>query len=352
MKLGKDNHFLLISLTTSVISVRLLKLSLCSARGGNALFFEGSEKKIEIIFKPTAPALRSLGRPFWEDVVWASGAKILSHISNEHMDAYLLSESSLFVYDRYIVMITCGRTSLIQAVKKILSAIKPQHIEAFFYERKNEVFPQYQSTDFFEDLRKLKKWFEGQAMRFGQEDEHHLFLFSTDHEYTPATDDHTMEILMHGVLPQRIEMFQKENVPMAKAQQQQLAQVQSLVKGQIDDHIFDPCGYSLNAIDGPYYYTIHVTPEKIGNYTSFETDACAPSEQLELARRVVDFFQPMTFDLVLFNREPLPEKNFSDYVLKNRYQQNLKTGYVTQYFNYYRPQKEVQPAFLLQEMDL
>ncbi|MBY0385732.1 adenosylmethionine decarboxylase [bacterium] len=316
-----------------------------------SLFFEGSEKKIEIIFKPSAPNLRSLGKAFWDDVVWASGAKILSQVSNEHMDAYLLSESSLFVYDQYLVMITCGRTRLIQAVKKILSVIKPQHIEAFFYERKNEVFPQYQPTDFFEDLRKLNKWFKGQAMRFGQEDEHHLFLFSTDKSYTPAKDDHTMEILMHGVLPQRIEMFQKENVPMAR-QAKQLAQVQALVKGQIDDHIFDPCGYSLNAIDGPYYYTIHVTPEKIGNYTSFETDACSPEEQFALANKVVDFFQPVSFDLVLFNKEVVSEMAFEKYVLKNRYQQNLNAGYTTQYYTYYKPQEEPQGAFVLQEMDL
>lgn len=316
------------------------------------MFFEGSEKKIEIIFKSSAPNLRTLGKPFWEDVVWASGAKILSQVSNEHMDAYLLSESSLFVYDRYLVMITCGRTRLIQAVKKILSAIKPQHIEAFFYERKNEVFPQYQPTDFFEDLRKLNKWFKGQALRFGQEDEHHLLLFSTDQTYVPAKDDHTMEILMHGVLPQRIEMFRRENVPMARDNAKKLAQVQSLVKGQIDDHIFDPCGYSLNAIDGPYYYTIHVTPEKIGNYTSFETDACKPEEQLELATRVVEFFQPASFDLVLFNSQPVDEMTFGNYVLKNRYQQSLNSGYMTQYYNYYKPQKEIQPAFLLQEMDV
>lgn len=315
------------------------------------MFFEGSEKKIEIIFKSTAPNLRSLGRPFWEDVVWASGAKILSQINNEHMDAYLLSESSLFVYDKYLIMITCGRTRLIQAVKKILSAIKPQHIEAFFYERKNEVFPQYQPTDFFEDLRKLNKWFKGQAMRFGLEDEHHLLLFSTNKDYAPAQDDHTMEILMHGVHPQRIEMFQKENVPLARDKAQQLAQVQSLVKGQIDDHIFDPCGYSLNAIDGPYYYTIHVTPEKIGNYTSFETDACPPEEQWALASKVVDFFQPLSFDLVLFNKKPADEMKFGPYVLKNRYQQQLQSGYTTQYYNYYKPQEETQGAFIFQEMD-
>jgi S-adenosylmethionine decarboxylase len=317
------------------------------------LFFEGSEKKIEIIFKPTAPNLHSFGTAFWEDVVWAAGAKILSRVSNDHIDAYLLSESSLFVYDHYLVMITCGRTRLIQAVKKILTHIKPNHIDAFFYERKNEVFPQYQPTDFFEDLRKLNKWFpQGRAMRFGQEDEHHLFLFSTNKHYSPAKDDHTMEVLMHGVRADRIEMFQKENLPLAKKEIRQLSQVDSLVSGQIDDFVFDPCGYSLNAIDGPYYYTIHVTPEKMGNYTSFETDAKPPEEQKALAKKVVDLFDPTSFDLVLFNTVEVEAPAFSNYILKKHYRQKLDSGYITQYFTFYRPQVEVEEPTVLQELDL
>ncbi len=318
------------------------------------MFFEGSEKKIEIIFKPSAPNLRAMEYAFWEDVVWAAGAKILSKISNEYMDAYLLSESSLFVYDKYVVMITCGRTRLVQAVKKILSAIKPVHVEAFFYERKNEVFPQYQATDFFEDSRKLKKWFAGESMRFGQEDEHHLFLFSTNGPYKPKADDHTLEILMHGVRSQRIDMFRRENVPMAaqdSSGKTPPAEVHSLVHGQIDDFMFEPCGYSLNAIDGPYYYTIHVTPEKIGNYTSFETDSQPPEKQNEMAQRVVSFFEPATFDVVVFNTQPLEKPMvFDGYNLKSRYLQVLPTGYVTEYFTFYRPQVEIEGAFLLEEI--
>lgn len=315
------------------------------------MFFEGSEKKIEIMFKPSAPNLRSLDYAFWEDVVWAAGAKILSKISNPHMDAYLLSESSLFVYEKYVVMITCGRTRLVQAVKKILSAIKPTHIDAFFYERKNEVFPQYQATDFFEDSRKLKKWFSGESMRFGQEDEHHLFLFSTSGNYKPAKDDHTLEILMHGVRSQRIEMFRRENVPLAREEFRKKSEIDSLVGGIIDDHLFEPCGYSLNAIDGPYYYTLHVTPERIGNYTSFETDSQPPEKQNAMAAKVITFFQPATFDIVLFNTEKTEAAFvFDGYNLKSRYRQILPTGYITEYFTYYKPQIDIEGAFILEEV--
>lgn len=312
------------------------------------MFFEGSEKKIEIMFKSSAPALRSMEYSFWEDVVWAAGAKILSKVSNEHMDAYLLSESSLFVYDKYIIMITCGRTRLVQAVKKILSVIKPLHVDAFFYERKHEVFPQYQSTDFFEDSQKLKKWFKGESMRFGKEDEHHLFLFSTTAPYQPQTDDHTMEILMHGVGSQRIDLFRKET---SNSTNNKSTEVHALVSGTIDDYLFEPCGYSLNAIDGPYYYTLHVTPEKIGNYTSFETDSQPPEKQEDMAQKVVTFFEPDSFDVVLFNRVPTETPfQFEGYRLKTRYKQQLPTGYMTEYFTYYKPQVSVEGAFLFEEM--
>lgn len=316
------------------------------------MFFEGSEKKIEVLFKDSAPLLRNLKESFWQDVVRAAGAKILSKISNEHVDAYLLSESSLFVYDRHVVMITCGRTKLIQSVRKILSQIKPQHIKAFFYERKHEVFPQYQPSHFFEDLIRLNKWFDGEAMRFGAEDDHHLFLFSTNQEQEINTQDHTMEILMHGVRTNKIELFQKENLPMATAPVHELSQISSLVRGQIDDHVFDPCGYSLNAIDGRHYYTIHVTPEKMGNYTSFETNAIAPKDQANWAKNVVNFFDPLSFDIVLFNTEKTPDVNLPTYVLKNRYLQKLRSGLYAQYLTYYKPQEETEGAFIIQESEL
>lgn len=316
------------------------------------MFFEGSEKKIEVLFHDTAPPLRSLKDSFWDEVVRAAGAKILSKISNEFVDAYLLSESSLFVYDRHLVMITCGRTKLIQSIRKILSHIKPQHIRGFFYERKHEVFPQYQPSHFFEDLIRLNKWFDGEAMRFGAEDDHHLFLFSSNQAQETDSNDYTMEVLMHGVRTNKIELFQKENLPMASTPVRELTQVDSLVRGQIDDHVFDPCGYSLNAIDGRHYYTIHVTPEKMGNYTSFETNAIPPHEQSQWAKNVVNLFEPTSFDIVLFNTEKAPDIQLPNYVLKNRFLQKLKSGLVTQYLTYYKPQETVEGAFIIQESEL
>ena len=43
----------------------------------------------------------------------------------------------------------------------------------------------------------------------------------------------------------------------------------------IDDFVFEPCGYSMNALEGPLMSSIHVTPEEGWSYASFEL--CGPS---------------------------------------------------------------------------
>ena len=68
-------------------------------------FFEGPEKKLELVTTPEAGSLRDLGSGVWRKVVEASGATILSELQNDHCTGYLLSESSLFVYDDWCVMI-------------------------------------------------------------------------------------------------------------------------------------------------------------------------------------------------------------------------------------------------------
>lgn len=67
--------------------------------------FEGSEKRISVTFAPAAatavpPAtgMRALSRPQLDAMLDLAECQIVSFRSNEHFDAYVLSESSLFVY--------------------------------------------------------------------------------------------------------------------------------------------------------------------------------------------------------------------------------------------------------------
>lgn len=67
--------------------------------------FEGSEKRISVTFAPAAadvapPAIgmRALTRPQLDHLLDLAACQIVSTRNNEHFDAYVLSESSLFVY--------------------------------------------------------------------------------------------------------------------------------------------------------------------------------------------------------------------------------------------------------------
>ena len=65
---------------------------------------------------------------------------------NAHFDAYLLSESSLFVYARKLILKTCGTTTLLLVLPKVLTlasqigyALDNVHYSHFRY-----AFPQLQ----------------------------------------------------------------------------------------------------------------------------------------------------------------------------------------------------------------
>lgn len=264
-------------------------------------FFEGPEKKVELVVKAGHASLRRY-KDVWEKVVAASKARILSTLSSDAVDAYLLSESSLFVYDDHLVMITCGRTTLVDAVAEMLRFLDPENVVSLFYERKNEHFPHAQPTSFYDDFKRLSRMLPGRAFLLGDEDSHCVRLFHADLPYRPDPEDTTVEILMHGITPDVAQTFHglrdQENGAIART----LGLHKILPGFAIDEYAFEPAGYSLNALRGHLYYTVHVTPESLGSYVSFETnvDVRAPGALRALVSQVVSLFQPATFDVIVF----------------------------------------------------
>ncbi len=85
--------------------------------------FEGVEKVLEIDFAPGAgPArgLREISRAQWDAMLTDARCTILATLSNEHVDSYVLSESSLFVYPLKMVLKTCGTTTLLMCLPRLL----------------------------------------------------------------------------------------------------------------------------------------------------------------------------------------------------------------------------------------
>eukprot|EP00757_Euglenozoa_sp_SAG-D1_P004937 gene4938-2371_t len=65
--------------------------------------FEGPEKRLELDLRVQdgkTGSMRNASRDFWNGVMDVLSAKIVDHIKNDHLDAYILTESSLFVSDQ------------------------------------------------------------------------------------------------------------------------------------------------------------------------------------------------------------------------------------------------------------
>jgi S-adenosylmethionine decarboxylase len=306
------------------------------------MIFEGSEKKFELVVRGDVslldwPESRHL------ELVNAAKTQILSKIENSHVKAYLLSESSLFVWRNRMTMITCGNTTLVNAAEKAFEWLHPEQIETFFYQRKNEYFPQLQRTGFFNDISRLNSRIAGLAFRLGRPDEHHLFLFHSDRPYNPQNDDTTLEILMYGLQGKAREIFNTPGLDVETIRRE--TGVADILPGyQIDDFAFSPVGYSLNAIREDRYFTIHVTPQDESPYVSFETNMNAPANSPEdfqkLLQSVLEVFRPQSFDLVYFegrNQPSSPKVNsingleMPGYELRAEIIESLSCGYDVHY---------------------
>jgi len=71
--------------------------------------FEGPEKRLEIDFKPNPSkprGLRMFSREQWQEMLNFSSCTIISQMSNEFCDAYVLSESSLFIFPFKLIIKT------------------------------------------------------------------------------------------------------------------------------------------------------------------------------------------------------------------------------------------------------
>lgn len=303
--------------------------------------FEGPEKKLEIILTAPNPAMRDNQDHKWDRVVRASGAEILSHIATENIDAYLLSESSLFVWEDRILMLTCGRTTLINAVPEILQIVHRDQISHLFYERKNLVYPQHQPSDFRKDAAYLDGFFPGQVKRLGPADSDHVHVFNATNVPVPQSRDITLELLMHDINPDIIRLFQKAPPGSAETMERELGIDRLLPQMKRDSYLFDPAGYSTNGIASDRYFTIHVTPEPEASYVSFETNVLEP-DYAELIRRVTLLFRPTKFTLVLTTSNDPETKalhaaavsEINGYRSSDEFRFNLDCDYTVTFINY------------------
>ncbi len=137
-------EFLDTQMTTTMNSITVAPDNPVSLTG-----FEGPEKLLEIWFSTNSKTgLRAVEPTIWHDMLKIVQCQVLSTIHNEHADAYLLSESSMFVYANRLILKTCGTTTLLNSVPRILQIAeeycKFTKVDAIFYSRKAFLFPNLQ----------------------------------------------------------------------------------------------------------------------------------------------------------------------------------------------------------------
>ncbi|KAG0087599.1 spermidine resistance protein [Podila epicladia] len=429
--------------------------------------FEGPEKLLEIWFGPapyllqgirTIPdehvkeiseedtlggsdryGLRIVPKPVWDEMLAIVKCQVLNTIQNDCMDAFLLSESSFFVYPHKLILKTCGTTTLLMALPKILEIAQNycglEKVWRVFYSRKTFMFPDRQlhvHRDWKDEVAFLDRHFDhGSAYTVGKVNGDHWCLYLTapqddclshitsrrnsvasdvaesaqacdindevvvvgGHEKVPLSidtreclsgkdespaspasagssnysssssvasssssisvassassasylypsHDQTVEILMTNLNHEAMKRFYQrpDDVPgtvggVRVDQETGLAGL--FPQAQLDSFLFTPCGYSANALQDGNYYTIHVTPEPVCSYASFETNIpvslrsksksrsgsssasedgedkkedivskatyTGPETVTELISKVVEIFQPGTMSVTVFS---------------------------------------------------
>ncbi len=305
------------------------------------MFFEGSEKKAEIIIDAQQLSLlQDFNDDFWSKMVEQCQAKILSSVVNQSCRAFLLSESSLFVWQDRLVILTCGNTRLVNAVEYFVKQVPAAAILQVIYQRKNEYFAYAQPTNFIDDVKQLKRYTDGKAYRFGEMYSHHNYLFHSLHPYQAAKDDITYELLAYQISEDASEHLTREGLDVAEIRE--YFQFDKWLQGfELDDFAFEPFGYSLNAIKDDDYLTIHVTPQAHSSYVSFESSL----NLIELAPTILQILNPVSFDIVTFNEMEFAASTEKflpkHYILKDRVESDLDNGYKVNFANYLKPQNEV-----------
>eukprot|EP00184_Porphyridium_aerugineum_P000238 CAMPEP_0184696864 /NCGR_PEP_ID=MMETSP0313-20130426/4022_1 /TAXON_ID=2792 /ORGANISM="Porphyridium aerugineum, Strain SAG 1380-2" /LENGTH=1055 /DNA_ID=CAMNT_0027155581 /DNA_START=107 /DNA_END=3274 /DNA_ORIENTATION=+ len=290
--------------------------------------FEGPEKKLEIDFSPKTRCIadmdksndhsslteedkdkgfRYFPRSVWDLVLKDAQCTILSVRSNEHFDAYLLSESSLFVYSNKIMIKTCGTTTLLRAVPHLLKMADQVDLTVEFvqYSRASFRYPGQQlfpHTSFQDEIEYLDQYFEGSSYVLGTNDgatEWHLYVADS---MTQPSNQQSFEVFMFNLDKDVMTKF--FNAPDMLGSEPslrttELTGISTLVGAEciVDAFNFDPCGYSMNGLDGKSYFTIHITPESHCSYVSFETNSVDTKDFTNLLSRVVSVFRPGKFSV-------------------------------------------------------
>ena len=274
--------------------------------------------------------LRQLGRKDLDRICSRARCTILSSVSNQYLDAYVLSESSLFIYPYLLVLKTCGTTTLLRCIGTLIELGRKLGLEIDWvgYSRKNFNFPGdqafphqsfHQELDYLHSHKSLCERLDGDGYTLGPVTDDHWFVFVADQTIRSGglseDTDRVLNIMMFDIDEEVAKVFyydayenvdgesKDDEVKRISTAQTRLSGIDKLCPGsEIDPRAFEPCGYSMNAILFRSYSTMHITPESGSSYASFETNQKLTSYK-SLISNVIRSFRPKRFVMTLMADE-------------------------------------------------
>ncbi|KAJ4845711.1 S-adenosylmethionine decarboxylase proenzyme 4 [Turnera subulata] len=286
--------------------------------------FEGFEKRLELHFFGDDPVmnmdnmgLRLLDFDSLVKVLNAVQCTVVSAVGNQYFDAYVLSESSLFVYPTKIIIKTCGTTQLLKSIPPLLhyacnlglTLCSCKYTRGSFIFPKSQPFPHTSFKEeviYIEDKLPPNLCYRKATVMPSKMTSHSWHVFTASDQANLISDAYTVEVCMtelDRVLARKF--FQPagdgKTGDVAGKEMTKLTGIGEINPGSIIcDFAFDPCGYSMNGIDNDRYSTIHVTPEDGFSYASYECVGSIFDDPCDLAhalKKVVQVFRPATLSI-------------------------------------------------------
>lgn len=293
--------------------------------------FEGFEKRLELHFFGDDPAsalphgLRLINSASLEDVLHAVQCTIVSAVGNRFFDSYVLSESSLFIYPTKIIIKTCGTTQLLKSVRPLIALARNLGLSpgSCRYTRGSFIFPEAQpfphtsfrdEVVYLEDSLPASLCFRKASVMHSKVGSHSWHVFTACDGAAPAAVRHapddlfTIEVCMTELDPAKARKFFQSPSRVGKFTGDSAGKAMTALTGidQINpdalicDFAFEPCGYSMNGIDGDRYSTIHVTPEDGFSYASYECVGSVYDDRddiIGVLTKVAQIFRPGTMSV-------------------------------------------------------
>jgi S-adenosylmethionine decarboxylase len=338
--------------------------------------FEGPEKKLEVDFfpNPYVPrGFRAIQAPRWQVMLTLINCTIMSELKNDYCDAYLLSESSLFVYPYKVVIKTCGKITLLHCLEHLVQMGITEFqttTSRVSFSRRNLFYPEDQlapHNSFDDEVEYLRQHFpKGEAHIFGPRscDHHYFFIYTNDqpnpfkgipvapdptlqHTWMGSDRYQSLEILMTGMNRDVMEQFYMSGKFVSSEETTRSTGIGGLFDSncRIDAHQFDPLGYSMNGLDEQIYYTIHITPQPECAFVSFETNIVT-KDYPSLVKKVVEVFQPNCFTVLVIRDNQIEEQGYAyeGYYARNHAHHNFNNSLSHLSFFSFRQHGTISPA--------